>query len=135
MNAIDSMEDEYAPDFVEELKDCAWNIVRENPGIDRTEWIDELIRQYPTEVVDAFGTNPPEVFHALADLWDMEYTNPDTEEWNSFAGWSEYLATDPDVLQEQLEKAKERIRALEIEVALLKARLQSKTSPSTTPAS
>ena len=121
MNAIDSMEDDDAPDFVEELQDCAWNIVKENPGIDRSEWIDELIRQYPTEVVDAYGTNPPEVYQELSDLWDMEYTDPETHEWNSFAGWSEYLATDPDALQEQLVRAKERIRELEREVALLKA--------------
>ena len=71
MNAIDSMEDEDTPDFVEDLKDCAWNIVKENPGIDRSEWIDELIRQYPSEVVDAYGTNPTEVFEELSDLWEM----------------------------------------------------------------
>ena len=113
--------EEDAPDFVEELKACAYNIVRENPGIDRSEWIDTLIQHYPTEVVDAFGTNPPEVYHELADLWEKEYTDPETHEWNSFAGWSESLATDPDALQEQLERAKERIRELEREIALLKA--------------
>ena len=113
-------EDE-APDFIEELKACAYNIVRENPGIDRSDWIDKLIRQYPSEVVDAYGTNPTEVFEELSDLWEMEYTDPETGEWNSFAGWSEYFATDPEALQEQLERAKERIRELEREVALLKA--------------
>ena len=114
--------DDDTPDFIEELKVCAYNIVRENPGIDRSEWIDELIRQYPSEVVDAYGTNPYEVFHDLADLWEMEYTDPKTGEWNSFSGWSEYLATDPDVLQEQLARAKERIKELERELALLKAK-------------
>lgn len=118
--------EEEAPDFVEELKACAFNIVRENPGIDRSEWIDELIRQYPTEVVDAYGTNPPEVFKELSDLWEMEYTDPETHKWNSFAGWSEYFATDPDILHDQLDRANERIRELEAEVAHLKARLQSK---------
>ena len=118
--------EEDAPNFVEELKTCAFNIVRENPGIDRSEWIDTLIQHYPTEVVDAFGTNPPEVYHELADLWEMEYTDPDTGEWNSFAGWSEYLATDPDALQEQLKRAKERIKELETELALLKAKTQNK---------
>ncbi|MBD5339366.1 MAG: hypothetical protein HDR98_09670 [Bacteroides sp.] len=126
--------EENAPDFVEELKACAFNIVKENPGIDRSAWIDMLIRHYPTEVVDAYGTNPPEVFEELSDLWDMEYTNPETEEWHSFAYWSEYFANDPDVLHDKLDKANERIRELEAEVALLKARLQSETKPSTTPA-
>lgn len=89
-------EAEDAPDFLQEVKDAAWNIVRENPGIDHSEWIDILIRQYPAEVVDAFGTNPPEVYHELSDLWEMEYTDPETGEWNSFAGWSEYFASDSD---------------------------------------
>ena len=118
--------EEEAPDFVEELKACAFNIVRENPGIDRSEWIDELIRQYPTEVVDAYGTNPPEVFKELSDLWEMEYTDPETHKWNSFAGWSKYFATDPDALRDQLDRANERIRELDAEGALLKARQPSK---------
>lgn len=109
-----------SPDFVEELKTCAYNIVRENPGIDRSEWIDELIRQYPSEVVDAYGTNPPEVYEELSDLWEMEYTDPETHEWNSFAGWSEYLATNPDALQERLERAEARIKELENEIFLLR---------------
>ena len=90
--------DEDTPDFLQEVKDAAWNIVKENPGIDRTGWIDALIRQYPTEVVDAFGVNPPEVYHELSDLWETEYTDPETGEWNSFADWSEYFATNPDAL-------------------------------------
>ncbi|MDE6410009.1 MAG: hypothetical protein K2K81_07180 [Muribaculaceae bacterium] len=93
---IDPLLEDEATDFIQELKDCAWNVVRDNPGIDRSEWIDELIRQYPSEVVDAYGMNPPEVFHSLSDLWDTEYTDPDTGEWDSFAGWSEHFATDPE---------------------------------------
>lgn len=76
--------DEAPTDFVQELKDCAWNVIRENPGIGRTEWIDTMIRQYPLEVVDAFGTNPPEVYHGLTDLWETEYTDPDTGECDTF---------------------------------------------------
>ncbi|MDE5850082.1 MAG: hypothetical protein K2H38_08060 [Muribaculaceae bacterium] len=91
-------ENEDAPDFLQEVKDAAWNIVRENPGIDRSAWIDTLIRHFPAEVVDAFGVNPPEVYHELSDLWETEYTDPETGEWNSFADWSEYFATNPDAL-------------------------------------
>ncbi len=120
--------EEDTPDFVEELKACAYNIVRENPGIERSEWIDELIRQYPAEVVDAYGTNPREVYHELSDLWEMEYTDPETHEWNSFAGWSEYLMTDPDALRDQLDRAKERIRELETEIALLRGKANKSLS-------
>ena len=84
-------EDEDAPDFLQEVKEAAWNIVRENPGIDRSEWMNMLLRQYPSEVVDAYGTNPREVFHDLSDLWELEYTDPDTGDWNSFADWSDYF--------------------------------------------
>lgn len=73
--------EEDTPDFLQELKDAAWNVVWENAGIAHTEWIDTLIRQYPAEVVDAFGTNPSEVYHKLADLWEMEFTNPTTGEY------------------------------------------------------
>lgn len=121
LSAMETIEaEEEAPDFIEELKACAFAVVWENPGIDRSEWIDALIRHYPTEVVDAYGTNPREVFHDLSDLWEMEYTDPRTGEWNSFAGWSEYLATDPEALQERLERAEVRIRELENENRLLR---------------
>lgn len=86
-----------APDFIQELKDAAWNVLKENPGIDCPEWIDILIRQYPTEVVDAFGSNPPEVHHQLTDMWEMEYTDNRTGDWHSFAEWAEYFATDRSV--------------------------------------
>ena len=65
-----------APDFLQELKDCAWNVVMENPGIDMTEWMDALLRQYPAEVVDALGTNATVVHHALTFYWNEVYTNP-----------------------------------------------------------
>lgn len=117
--------DDDSPDFLQELRDAAWNIVKENPGIERQDWIDTLIRQYPTEVVDAYGTDPWEVNHSLSDLWEMEYTDPDTGEWNSFAGWSEYFATDPDSLRDQLERANGRIRELETELAMLKSSPQA----------
>ena len=97
LNAINATEDEEAPDFVQELKNAAWNVLKENPGIDCPEWIDILIRQYPTEVVDAFGSNPPEVHHQLTDLWEMEYTDNRTGDWHSFAEWAEYFATDRSV--------------------------------------
>lgn len=121
LDAIDMTEiEEQTPDFIQELKDCAWNVVRENPGIDRSDWIDTLIQQYPCEVVDAYGTNPPEVYHELSDLWEMEYTDPETGEWNTFAGWSDYLANDPDSLRDQLARANERIKELETEIVLLR---------------
>lgn len=81
MNAINEVEEENqeeefdeASDFYAELKEAAWNILHENPGTDFGDWQMMLIEQYPTEVVDALGTNPPEVFAELSDWWDcMDY--------------------------------------------------------------
>ena len=115
------LEDEESPDFVEELKTCAFNIVRENPGIERSEWIDKLIRHYPSEVVDAYGNDPYEVYPLLEDMWDCnDYEDPETHDCMSFADWSEYFAFDPDALRDQLDRANERIRELENEVTLLR---------------
>ena len=120
LNAIDATEEKEAPDFIKELKDAAWNVVKENPGINRPEWIDTLILQYPAEVVDAYGSNPYEVHRLLTDLWGMEYTDPETKEWNSFAGWSEHFATNPDALRLRLSPANEKIKDLEKEITYLK---------------
>ncbi len=95
---LDAFGEEAAPDFIAELKDCAWNIIRENPGIDRSAWGSTLIRQYPAEVVDAIGADPTEAHRRLTDLWETEYTDPDTGTCNTFAAWSKYFATDPEAL-------------------------------------
>ncbi len=63
-------DNESAPDFTEELKDCASEIVMDNPGIRKEDWIDTLLRLYPTEVVDAYGTDEQEVYQALSHLWE-----------------------------------------------------------------
>lgn len=111
------MDQKESDQFMDDLKDAGWNIVRENPGIDCQDWINELMRQYPAEVVDALGTNPGEVFHELADLWENgEYTDTDSGEYDTFQGWAEYFATDPDCLQERIEAANKRIKGLENEL-------------------
>ncbi len=111
-------EPEEVTDWDAELVEAGWNIIRENPGIDCGEWINELLRQYPAEVVDALGSNPPEVFASLADWWEYkEYTDPETGEWHTLREWSEFYATDPDCLQERLEAANDRIRELEKELS------------------
>lgn len=112
--------DEEPCDFMQELKVAAWNIVRENPGIEVQDWIEMLIKQYPSEVVDAFGSNPFEAFPLMEDFWDCnDYEDPESGECRTFADWSEYYATDPDALRDQLDRANERIRELENDNARL----------------
>lgn len=85
--------EEDAPDFVEELKACAYNIVRENPGIDRSEWIDELIRQYPTEVVDAYlsGEKYIEALKLIAAHYPEGYADDDESDHPSHRERIEFL--------------------------------------------
>lgn len=91
-------EEEEAPDFYADLKEAAWNILHENPGTDFGDWQMMLIEQYPTEVVDALGTNPPEVFAELSDWWDcMDYDDGVMEIPHTFREWAEYFATERSV--------------------------------------
>lgn len=121
--------DEEPYDSMQELKMAAWNIVRENPGIEVQDWIEMLIKQYPSEVVDAFGSNPFEAFPLMEDFWDCnDYEDPETGECRTFADWSEYYATDPDALRDRLDSANERIRELENEIGLLRAERKKRTT-------
>lgn len=99
-----------APDFYADLKEAAWNILHENPGTDFGDWQMMLIEQYPTEVVDALGTNPPEVFAELSDWWDcMDYDDGVMEIPHTFSEWAEYFATERSVeLYDLLVEAKRK---------------------------
>ena len=99
-----------APDFYADLKEAAWNILHENPGTDFGGWQMMLIEQYPTEVVDALGTNPPEVFAELSDWWDcMDYDDGVLEIPHTFREWAEYFATERSVeLYDLLVEAKRK---------------------------
>lgn len=117
MNAINEVEEENqeeefdeASDFYAELKEAAWNILHENPGTDFGDWQMMLIEQYPTEVVDALGTNPPEVFAELSDWWDsMDYDDGVLEIPYTFREWAEYFATERSVeLYDLLVEAKRK---------------------------
>ena len=117
MNAINEVEEENqeeefdeASDFYADLKEAAWNILHENPGTDFGDWQMMLIEQYPTEVVDALGTNPPEVFAELSDWWDcMDYDDGVLEIPHMFREWAEYFATERSVeLYDLLVEAKRK---------------------------
>lgn len=112
-NQEEELDDEV--DFYEELKEAAWNILHGNPETDLENWKMLLIEQYPTEVVDALGTNPPEVFAELSDWWDsMGYDDGITDLCYTFRDWAEYFATERSVeLYDLLVEAKREIKRLE----------------------
>lgn len=80
------------------LKECAWNILHENPGTDYGDWVTMLIEQYPSEIVDALGPHPAETYASLADMWETgDYEDEETGMCHTLQGWAEYFATEQSV--------------------------------------
>lgn len=111
LNAVEAIEEE-EPDFYAELKDAAWNVLHENPGYGFDEWVQTLMDEYPSEVVDALGNNPLGVYPALADMWNSEeYEDKETGECHAFKDWAEYFATDRSIeLYDMLAEARGEIK-------------------------
>ncbi|ROS91571.1 hypothetical protein EEL34_02335 [Muribaculaceae bacterium Isolate-039 (Harlan)] len=114
LNAVEAIEDE-EPDFYAVLKEAAWNVLHENPGIGFDEWVQTLMEQYPSEVVDAIGSHPAETYASLADMWETEdYEDAETGECHSFKDWAEYFATEQSIeLYDLLAEARANIRRIE----------------------
>lgn len=96
--AVDQLHSDELPEWEQDLMEGAWLILHDEPGTEREEWRHELIRQYPTEVVDTFGTNPPEAYAAMDDWWDYkEYEDPRTGINERYKDWAEIFANDKTV--------------------------------------
>lgn len=82
---------------MEELKTAAFEVLLLNPGCEQSDWAKILVEQYGTEVVDAYGNNPNEVFADLADLWESPYLDEVSGLEYDFKTWAEAFATDAAV--------------------------------------
>lgn len=82
---------------LEELKADAFEVLLLNPGCDREEWKQTLVEQYGTEVVDAYGDNPPEVFALLDDLWESPYYDTRSGLEYDYKDWAEAFSTEAAV--------------------------------------
>ena len=69
IKAILHIEDD-DPNFLGELKDAAQEVLQDNSGATFEEWRHTLMEQYPTEIVDALGTDEKEVNSRLYELWE-----------------------------------------------------------------
>lgn len=83
--------------LMNELKAAAFEYLLLNPGSDFGDWQKGLIEDYPTEVVDALGNNPNEVYSDLADLWERDYLDPKTDMEQKFSEWAESFANESAV--------------------------------------
>lgn len=104
------MKEENCNDFNEELKEAGWNVLHDHPGTGMTEWIEYLFEEYPTEVIDALGTNQSEVYAELQSWWnECEYNDGVQPTPFTFNQWAERFATGGAVLRyDALAEAKEK---------------------------
>lgn len=82
---------------IDELKEAAFEYLLLNPGSEFGDWQQSLISDYPTEVVDALGTDPEEVYAALADLWESDYYDPTTGIEQKYSEWAESFSNEASV--------------------------------------
>ena len=82
---------------LEELKAAAFEVLRLNPGCEKSDWAKILVEQYGTEVVDAYGKDPAEAYASLEDLWESPYLDEVSGLEYDFKTWAEAFATDAAV--------------------------------------
>lgn len=85
---LDPFSDELRCDCMAELKEAAFEYLLLNPGSEFGDWQTGLVSDYPTEVVDALGTDPEDVYARLADLWESDYCDPKTGVEQEFSEWA-----------------------------------------------
>lgn len=83
--------------LMDELKDAAFEYLLLNPGSEFGDWQQGLVEDYPTEVVDALGNDPNEVYSSLADLWEDDYEDPKTGIEQRLCDWALAFATEQSV--------------------------------------
>lgn len=99
MNAMHSNGMMEPLEWEQELREGAWLILHNESGLDREEWKRELISQYPTEIVDTFGTDPAEAYATMDDWWESEtYKDENTGLCETYQGWSLIFANEKSVM-------------------------------------
>lgn len=83
--------------LMDELKDAAFEYLLLNPGSEFGDWQQGMIEDYPTEVVDALGNNPADVYSSLADLWEADYEDAKTGIEQRLSDWALAFATEQSV--------------------------------------
>ncbi len=96
MRAMDDTAE--APEWEQELREGAWLILHNEPGLSFEQWRQELLEQYPTEVVDTFGPDPDEAYKIIAQWWETEqYEDRNTHMRKAYKDWAEIFANEKTV--------------------------------------
>mgnify|MGYP000249361675 CR=1 FL=1 len=82
---------------LDELKDAAFEVLLLHPVCDRSEWAQILVEQYGTELIDAYGPDPDEIYASLCDLWKTPYYDENSGLERDYKDWAEAFATEAAV--------------------------------------
>jgi hypothetical protein len=82
---------------MEDLKAAAFEFLLLNPGSEFCDFQNELINEYPTEVVDALGNDLEDVYAEIANLWESDYLDPATCLEKTFEDWALCFSTEQSV--------------------------------------
>lgn len=101
-------------EWEQELREGAWMILRAYPGMGKEGWIQELLNQYPMEVVDTFGADPAQACAMINEWWESEtYKDENTGICETYQGWSLIFANEKSVMAfDELAKLKLKISRL-----------------------
>lgn len=99
MRAMRSVDNSEPLEWEQELREGAWLILHNEPGTGREEWRQELLSQYPTEVIDTFGTDPAQAYAIMDEWWESEtYEDENTGICETYQGWSLIFANEKSVM-------------------------------------
>ena len=85
-------------DFLDELRNAAFEVMLLHPATTRETWVQTLMEQYPAEVIDALGTDEETTRERLEKMWGEDYTDT-AGETRSYADWAALLATESDITE------------------------------------
>ncbi|MBQ9203436.1 MAG: hypothetical protein IJ155_04250 [Prevotella sp.] len=109
-----------------QLEDTAFSIIKDGEGIERGEWVSELITNYPDEVMAVFDGDPMDIEMLLSDMWDCDnYEDEKTGLSMSWSDWATFFSNNASFLvyNALVEKHKECQR-LDAELAHVKEQLK-----------
>ena len=83
-------------DFLNELRNAAFEVLLLHPGTTRDTWVQTLMEQYAMEVTDALGTDTETTRERLNKMWGEDYTDT-AGVTRSYADWAALFATENDI--------------------------------------
>lgn len=85
-------------ELLNELRNAAFEVLLLHPATTRDTWVQTLMEQYPTEVIDVLGTDEETTRERLKKMWGEDYTDT-AGETRSYADWAALFATENDITE------------------------------------